>query len=249
MGVLNDGMDPNGAPAPEGTPNEGQPEGGGSPPQAERPKWKAQVRDDLKESELLDQYTDLNALAEAQLNYLNGKGDELTVPADDDSEAWAKLYEKLGRPTEKSQYELTTQEKLEGTEEFSESFKEAAHEAGLTQRQAQALFSSMVELARPGMEAMKELGIYDTQKCTEILRKDWGDRYEAKVADMNKGVKQFADREYLDLMDKLGLSDHPAVCKTWAKVGAKVANDKPPERSEPGPLMDIPFDYPSMKES
>ncbi len=249
MGVLNDGMDPTG-PAPEGTPTDGQPGGGSLPPQGDdRPKWKAQLKDDLKDDPRLDGYGNIDALARAHLEYLDGNAEGLTVPAADDSEAWAKLYDKLGRPTEKSQYELSTQEKLEGTEEFTESFKEAAHNAGLTQKQAQDLFSYMVELARPGAEALKQLGMYDKKTCTEALQKEWGDKYEAKVKDMRAGVKEFADTEYLDLMDKLGLSDNPAVCKTWAAVGAKMADDRPPDKQQTGPLEDIPFDYPSMKES
>ena len=95
--------------------------------------WKDQLPDDLKGHQALENISDVGVLAKTMIHAQSMVGAEkIAVPGkwatDDD---WDQVWNKLGRPEDATGYELDLGEGAEPDAEFIDSFRQAAHGAGL----------------------------------------------------------------------------------------------------------------------
>ena len=112
------------------------------------------------------------------------------VPADqimrlpqeaDDAEGWSDVYSKLGRPETAEGYELEAGDVPEGGFDLTPDLREWAHEAGLSQQQAQALHGKYN--ARLG-EMAGEMAAQREEQATadeQDLRKEWGAAWDENI--------------------------------------------------------------------
>jgi len=135
-GVTAAGETPAAEPAPEPAPGAAEPS---------LLDWRGGFSSDLRDDPILQNYTSSEAAAKALVHAQRSLGASVQVPTETSTpDEWGKFYEKVGRPTEASGYEITPAGLPEGAEwdtERETRFREAAHAAGLTQRQVEALVS------------------------------------------------------------------------------------------------------------
>lgn len=199
---------------------------------AESPKWKAQVRDDLKANKVLDQYGDLNALADAHLELLDGKSGELAVPDDDDAEAWGKLYDTLGRPEKSENYQLAEDLKL--SDSAAAEIKDLAHEMGLNQKQfdkLQAVMQNASQYDQALQEAMYKGTVEDAQKA---LKSEWGEKFDERYEFMKRGAKELITPEFRKVLAMHNQLNNPEIAKALANYGEFLAEDMPAGESPSG---------------
>ncbi len=154
----------------------------------------------------------------------------LRLPADDKPESWAPVWDKLGRPEKADGYKLTLAEGTTIEPEVQKSLFETAHSLGMPAKALDGLYgwlqarAAQVNAARNGEAAA-------TVAASEaVLKTEWGQAYDAKMADANQAVDHFAKE--LKLGDQLkkdleasGLGNNPGLAKLFAGLAANLRED------------------------
>lgn len=153
--------------------------------------------------------------------------DKLPIPKDPKDPAWQTVYTRLGRPETPDKYQFPELKDL--PQGFSvepeeiKAFQTKAHELGITQSQASALFEHYVT---------NRAGLYKTTvgqleekrvEAEKALRAEWGGSYEANKALANKALNLALGDKAQELVDKYG--NDPIVVRAFAKLGNHLSED------------------------
>lgn len=137
--------------------------------------------------EMLSSYRTLEGFRGVPENQL------VQLPADPDNvEQVNEFHRRLGRPDKPEGYELPVVEVPEGQENVLEpAFRKAAHDAGVSQKHASALYNWYVGHAAE--IATKEQQAHDQQaQLAEMeLKTEWGAEYEANMAHAKRFASVF----------------------------------------------------------
>jgi hypothetical protein len=124
-----------------------------------------------------------NAKAYRELEKFKGASEKdlLKLPKEGDTDAWSKVYERLGRPESADKYELPEVGAGQTlNEDAAKWYKETAFELGLNSNQAKAMFEKYAafegEIQKAAIEGAK------AQFDEELLevKKDWGHQYDER---------------------------------------------------------------------
>lgn len=185
----------------------------------------------LDTAKLADGYQTL----EKKLGTIRTVPDEKAAP-----EEWDKFYSALGVPGEASKYELARPEGLPETLPYDEGmatkFKEWAHAAKLTPKQAQALHDGYVKQFADDFAAFEKIGQEKAKAAHEALVKDWGDpKSEKYIQNRDAATRALrANEQFKGLEDELkssglltkeGYFTSPALANMLAAVGRMSQND------------------------
>jgi len=195
--------------------------------------WREGLPDDLRDHQALRNISDVPTLAKTMIHAQSMVGAEkIAVPGkwatDDD---WSQVYTKLGRPDAADMYEFETGE-AELDQEFVSNFREVAHKAGLSNRQAQELAGWYVSLAN---EAGPDGGIDVEAAKLEVeaeLRREYGNAFDDRLDLGNNYIEEFAADGLSDLRLENGvpLVNHPAFIRTVVNaahyIQSNVSEDK-----------------------
>ena len=103
--------------------------------------------------------------------------------------------------------------------EVDKAIQEMAHKNGWSKesaQEAQSLFVKQVfeqeKAAREAFEKAKSDGL-------EALKKDWKGDFEPNAEVSRRAIKTFGKEALVALFDELGVSNHPAVTKTFYEIG------------------------------
>ena len=140
---------------------------------------------------------------------------EKATPAD-----WDAFYAALGRPEAADKYEIKPAADLKPDPEREKAFRERAHKAGLTPRQAAALYADE-ETARVA-EARKAADA--TVAADAALKQEWGAQYDAQIDRAKAAVPlvfgdKFEEARHLKLADGSYALDNPLILRGLAKIG------------------------------
>jgi len=166
--------------------------------------------------DILSSYRNLEKFAGGSKNLV-----ELpSVDADPDS--LNHFYNKLGRPETPDSYKLGEYENADP--EVTEWYKNTAHELGLTDKQAAALYDKWNEMSSGQMEKMQQESLQNAEQELAALKKEWGKGYEAQVDAGRRAVNALGyDKEQLDSLEqKMGTAE---MMKLFATVGSKMGED------------------------
>lgn len=144
-------------------------------------------------------------------------GRTVVLPAEDTPEAWAPVFEKLGRPVNADGYKLTVPEGQ--SPEFAKAAAAQFHALGLTSRQGEALAKWWNEQAGSMSQAQAAAEEAALQAETEGLKKDWGNEYEHRTELTRRAVVKLG----LEEKDIAAFEKVAGFSKTM-KVFAKVAD-------------------------
>lgn len=187
--------------------------------------------EDLRAEPSLKNFSDPAALAKSYVHAQRMIGaDKIPLPgksATDDE--WRAVYKRLGAPDDPQEYKVEFSDDILSSQESS-SFRSAAFEAGLNQRQVERMsqfISQSISEARNGLEQKVDEARYNGE---QELRQEWGQAFDQKIEMAYKAANTFlGDTELLDtvqLADGRLLGDHPAVVKMFAKLASEIGEDK-----------------------
>jgi hypothetical protein len=140
-------------------------------------------------------------------------------------------------------YELKAPASVDAT--VASTWAKQAHQLGLPQDKAQALFDAHAEAISSREKAVRDGWLQQAQNDPDI----GGAKLSESVATAKKALTQFASPQFVEFLDAHGLSSHPEMVRTFRAVGLAISPDsrlvtggtsKPTEQSRLASL------YPSM---
>ena len=200
-----------------------------------------------------DGMIDLNKIADGYRNLETHASKALTMPGENaTAEEWNAFYKKLGRPDTANDYKLALNreavpEDFPYDEQAAIEFRSWAHEAGLTEKQAQALHDKFVgSQASVFKNVAEQQRVRETTAHREIVDA-WGsaegESYKANVEFVSRAVHQLGLREALTeggLLSKDGAILNAKIATALAKVGKELYGEDSLATSASGALSN-PF--------
>jgi hypothetical protein len=184
----------------------------------------SQLPKDLREEAALHQFKSPGELARAFLDAEQKAQAGITRPSDEASaEEWAAYREALGIPESPDGYQLEASDGGELDEELAGWFREAAHEAGLSQDQAQKLLQKWDESNSP--EAYAEKLAKGKEQVEKQLREEWGKEFDANFNYAVKAMDQFAGEDFRSYLDETGMGNDPRMIRAMSQIGKAMLDD------------------------
>lgn len=214
------------APAPADAP---APDAPAPVPAIDPAAWNANMPQEMRDNPALADFSSLEALAGSFINTKAMVGrDKVVMPQTDDQ--WDEVYGLLGRPETVNDYKFADipdleeglVETLKGEREW---FGQIAHDLGLSQNQAESLFSSY---AGKIQEAVQEAGDQEgTDRDIRIdsMGKEWGRNYDNNLAIAERAVRHLGGDELLQSLIASGASTEPTVLRAFLKIGEMMKED------------------------
>lgn len=138
------------------------------------------------------------------------------LPDEKDSESVKAFYSKLGRPSTAEGYKFTVPEGIKLDDDATNVFKSVAYNAGLTNKQAEALV--MFDVQR-NQELIKAIDAGRNQ--SEVaLKKEWGTEYDTRI-DLAKGLLTHFENKFPDAAKELkttAVGNNPIVLMALAEL-------------------------------
>ena len=177
----------------------------------------------LRAEPSLQTFDSVDKLAKSYVNAVKKIGGDpanlVSIPQE--GESWDSFYNQLGRPETPEGYDFG-----DDPDNELEFYRNATHQLGLTQEQAQ----NMLELYASVQEEQNEA---DNQATADFavdsqiqLKREWGANYDGRLDQAQRAFNQFATPEFISLMDETGLGNHPELVKAFAKIGATMGEDR-----------------------
>lgn len=204
-------------------------------PSAQTASWRDQIPEDLRTHPTLRDIKDLGGLAKSYIHAQQMIGvDKLPKPKDDwTKEQYDQFYNNLGRPPTPDKYQVPEYKLPEGfpkNDEEVKKFMGVFHEAGLTQKQAQAIMDNWmahnVELFNKSNQAAMD----NHKQEMEQLKKDFGLAYDERIKGAQLAVNMVADegfKEWLNTATVNGvpLGNSPQMIKFLSNIGTHILED------------------------
>jgi|GEM_PF-844149 len=201
-----------------------------------------------EDEKLAEKFTSIGALAKSyrNLEQMLARQDRVAVPAEGASEEEvAAFYAKLGRPESPDGYELPVPEELkefEGlrSEEEVAAFRKAAHEAGLTPKQVQAVAQAHYAQVQGAIAQLKEAQTKARDEAISELAKGWGTSAESEgfkqhIAQARAGAKVLGI-DAATLAASPELSSNPHFIRAMHRA-AQMAGEKPAVAAREGQAL------------
>ena len=157
--------------------------------------------------------------------------DKIALPKEDASpEELDAFYNQLGRPKE---YEFTKANLPEGmtyNEDMEKAMKANMHKAGLTNKQADNLYTGYLEYLSGQHKNMTEKNELQADDWIRTLKKDFGKAYDERVDLSQRAARELGGPDFLKWLDDTGQGNNPMFVKMFAKVGEMMSEGK----AEPG---------------
>ena len=189
--------------------------------------------EDLRTNPSLKNINDVGSLAKSYVHAQRMVGaDKIPLPGsnstDDD---WIKVYDKLGRPADIKDYDVTVPEMFDGN-----GFRESIHAAGLNQKQAASVaqfIHSQSEAANEKLNAYQEQARLDTEA---ELRQEYGKTFDDKIKRAQSTAKYLLGSKgdpsskdnilgNIRLADGRMLGDHPDIIRMFEAMSHEIAED------------------------
>ena len=175
-------------------------------------------------------WEDLDAIVRSYQNLESMLGSEragrtVVLPSgDDDMAAYSEIYDRLGRPAAADGYELN-RDGAPVDETTLEWYRGVAYDAGLSARQATALFDAWGAMAASRVEDMNRRAAAQKIEAVEALREKWGMRFDRKIASAQRAARRFGGPHASSLQNELS---HGPMVEFLARVGEALGEDGPP---------------------
>ena len=201
------------------------------------PEWNKDIGESTKER--VDKFKDVDSLAKGYVELEDKLSAGFKKPETDEEKA--KLWAKLGRPTDAKNYEL------EGDDELG--FKTHAFELGLTQEQV----TSHAQWFKGIVDRQAEV-LAGKSKASEVkLRETWGNEYKDNMALADRALAASYSDDLIDRFEQGGFLDDAEFISHLYRAGKQTADDsiggggnlREVERTEAGQPY---LDFPSMTE-
>lgn len=139
----------------------------------------------------------------------------VSMPGEDDEEAWGKFFDRIGRPESPEGYEGP-----DGSKDILEALAPTAHGLGLTKKQLAGLMDKLESLRGEALE--QQTGTLAETKAA--LKRDWGDAYPEKMmhARLFAASKGLADT----FANNPAFGSNKELLQVFAELGAELAENE-----------------------
>ena len=148
--------------------------------------------------------------------------------ADWPKEKWAEWNKTIGVPEKSDNYSKVDSAALEKAglpPEVISTATQKFHEMGLTDRQAKGLLDWYVGDAAKGSEIQQQAVAASKIQGEQTLKREFGDKFDAKMALVPVWLKQNADPAFLEAIEKAGLGSDPNFVKAIIKSAEATLED------------------------
>ena len=189
--------------------------------------------EDLRGNPSLKNINDVGSLAKSYVHAQRLIGaDKIPLPTNNSTDDdWIKVYDKLGRPADIKDYDVTMPEMFDGN-----GFRESIHAAGLNQKQAASVaqfIHSQSEAANEKLNAYQEQARLDTEA---ELRQEYGKTFDDKIKRAQATAKYLLGSKgdpsskdnilgNIRLADGRMLGDHPDIIRMFEAMSHEIAED------------------------
>ena len=207
--------------------NGGTPQGAQTTTQTTAPSWSEGLDEETRSyvtnkgwkepTDILSSYRHLEKFA-------GGSKSLVEIPGENADEAARNaFYSRLGRPDAADKYEIKMPEGA--SPEMTEWFKGAAFKHGLTQKQAESLYTEFNGMTGTLGQQMQEQAARNSEAELKALKGEWGQAYDKMVDSGRRAVAALGyDQASLSaLEEKMGTAE---MMKMFAKVGSKMGEDE-----------------------
>jgi len=152
-----------------------------------------------------------------------GSKDIVALPGvDADEDTMNQFYDRLGRPSDPSQYGFETPENADP--ELMEWFGNTAHRYGLSEKQAKGLFNEWNEMTGAKMENLEHEMKVQGENDINNLKKEWGADYDKMVnaGRLAANGLGYGEEQLSALEEKMGTGE---MLKLFATLGSKMGED------------------------
>jgi hypothetical protein len=222
-----------GTPAPTVPADPNAPPSGDAAPAGD--DWRVGLPEDIRGEKSLASFKSVADLAKSHVSAQKRLGGSIALPGKDAKpEELQALRSKLAEagvieapPAKPEEYKATLAPREDGTpvdEQLMSAFRQRAHAAGMTDKQAQA----MLDLYGENI-AGAQLKIAGSRAETmAALEREWGGATPRQIALANRALSDAdPDGELTRILVGTGLANHPAMIKHFARVGRERAEDDP----------------------
>lgn len=190
--------------------------------------WKDSLPEEFKNDPSLQPITSVENLVKSFVNAQKMIGsDKFIVPGKyATKDEWNALYNKLGRPEEADKYELQVDKKQD--EDFVKTYKQWAHEAGLSNAQAQTILKNYNEFAE-GLQQNTTTQMQANQEAEmNSLRQQWGDQFEANAQLAAVAAQEIIakDPSFKEFFTDPAVGDNPNMIRLMERVGRMMQEDE-----------------------
>ena len=177
----------------------------------------------LRAEPSLQTFDSVDKLAKSYVNAVKKIGGDPAnlVSLPQEGESWDNFYNQMGRPETPDGYEFG-----DDPDNELEFYRNATHQLGLTQDQAQNMLDLYASVQEEQNEANDQATADFAVNSQIELKREWGADYDGRLDQAQRAFGQFATPEFSALMDETGLGNHPELVKAFAKIGAMLGEDK-----------------------
>jgi hypothetical protein len=195
--------------------------------------WRDHVDVSRREHPSMQNFKNIDDLANGYLNAQNLVGKEkLPMPGKDatlDSAEYSAVFDRLGRPSDPTGYELPKVEVPQGVQAPDETaikdFQTKAHSLGLLPAQVQELYKYDLERQAAVSQQIAEAQTQELQTTETNLRKEYGKSFDARLASVNGLINKFGGPEMAALVANSGMGRNEQFLKFMANVAQNFGED------------------------
>ena len=176
----------------------------------------------LRAEPSLQTFDSVDKLAKSYVNAVKKIGGDPAnlVSLPQEGESWDNFYNQTGRPETPDGYDFGDDG---GDLDF---YREAVHQIGLSQEQAQHMLDLYANVQEEQNEAQEKATADFAVESQIQLKREWQQNYDGNLDQAQRAFAQFSTPEFNEIMDETGLGNHPEVIKAFAKIGSMLGEDK-----------------------
>ena len=194
--------------------------------------WRSGLPEDIRNDPSLADIKDVGSMAKSYINgqKLIGKN-RIALPGEGATdEEMSAFYSQLGRPEKADGYQFgdrpSLPEGMQYDEAFETQFKDLSYKAGLTPKQAKAIYDGYHDYISKKTELAGES---DSQKAAEwvnSLKQEFGKAYDERIDLAKRAVDSYGDTNLKQWLQESGNGNNPMFVKLFAKIGEGIAEGK-----------------------
>lgn len=188
---------------------------------AELPAWTSQLSEELRNnSDVMKQVSKFGKISDLAKSYseLESKlGKSIVKPGKDASdEEREAFYQALGKPKSPDKYSIK--------DENAKEFLDIAFKNNLSDDQAKALYEDFTGLTANAINEARLRKAANAKATDDALRAEWGNKYEAKITMLQRGVNAYGGKALGEKLKNSGLLFDADIIKMFVKLGEEAAD-------------------------
>jgi hypothetical protein len=164
--------------------------------------WKSSLPEELRNEPTLQNLNDVESLAKTVVHQQKMIGSRIPLPKSDEEKA--ELYNKLGRPTDPTKYDLSIPDthKQHFNETAVGEFKNVAHKIGLNNDQVNALLEYQVnQIDNTGQLQEAQMNV-QREEAEQNLKQEWGFEYDKNLRSAMRAIDVYGDEGLKEVLNK-----------------------------------------------